>query len=97
MFLQVYRLHRGATYERAGIARTARRWYAVANSVVPKFTVIGGSFGAGNYRMCGDFWMWPNGRISVWAAGRRQACCDGQASARPRRQTADRRHESAIQ
>jgi 3-methylcrotonyl-CoA carboxylase beta subunit len=44
----------------------------VANSVVPKFTlVIGGSFGAGNYGMCGRayeprlLWMWPNSRISV--------------------------------
>jgi 3-methylcrotonyl-CoA carboxylase beta subunit len=44
----------------------------VANSVVPKFTVvIGGSFGAGNYGMCGRaydprfLWMWPNARISV--------------------------------
>jgi acetyl-CoA carboxylase carboxyltransferase component len=46
--------------------------HAVANSVVPKFTVvIGGSFGAGNYGMCGRayeprlLWMWPNSRISV--------------------------------
>ena len=46
--------------------------HAVANSVVPKFTVvIGGSFGAGNYGMCGRaydprfLWMWPNARISV--------------------------------
>jgi acetyl-CoA carboxylase carboxyltransferase component len=46
--------------------------HAVANSVVPKFTVIiGGSFGAGNYAMCGRayeprlLWMWPNARISV--------------------------------
>jgi 3-methylcrotonyl-CoA carboxylase beta subunit len=46
--------------------------HAVANSVVPKFTVvIGGSFGAGNYAMCGRayeprlLWMWPNSRISV--------------------------------
>jgi 3-methylcrotonyl-CoA carboxylase beta subunit/propionyl-CoA carboxylase len=45
---------------------------AVANSTVPKFTVIiGGSFGAGNYGMCGrayeprQLWMWPNARISV--------------------------------
>jgi len=47
----------------------------VANSVVPKFTVmIGGSFGAGNYGMCGRaydprlLWMWPNARISVMGA-----------------------------
>jgi acetyl-CoA carboxylase carboxyltransferase component len=46
--------------------------HAVANASVPKFTVIiGGSFGAGNYGMCGRaydprfLWMWPNGRISV--------------------------------
>jgi 3-methylcrotonyl-CoA carboxylase beta subunit len=46
--------------------------HAVANAVVPKFTVIvGGSFGAGNYGMCGRaydprfLWMWPNARISV--------------------------------
>ena len=46
--------------------------HAVANSVVPKFTVVvGGSFGAGNYGMCGRayeprfLWMWPNARISV--------------------------------
>jgi acetyl-CoA carboxylase carboxyltransferase component len=46
--------------------------HAVAASVVPKFTVIiGGSFGAGNYGMCGRayeprlLWMWPNARISV--------------------------------
>ena len=45
---------------------------AVANAGVPKFTVIiGGSFGAGNYGMCGraygprQLWMWPNARISV--------------------------------
>ena len=45
---------------------------AVANAEVPKFTlIIGGSFGAGNYGMCGrafsprQLWMWPNARISV--------------------------------
>jgi acetyl-CoA carboxylase carboxyltransferase component len=63
----------GREYERAGIARDgAKMVHAVANSVVPKFTVvIGGSFGAGNYGMCGRaydprlLWMWPNARISV--------------------------------
>ncbi len=63
----------GRQYERAGIARDgAKLVHAVANSVVPKFTVIiGGSFGAGNYGMCGRayeprlLWMWPNARISV--------------------------------
>ena len=63
----------GRDYERAGIAKDgAKMVHAVANAVVPKFTVIiGGSFGAGNYGMCGRaydprlLWMWPNARISV--------------------------------
>src|SRR5215471_16987380 len=63
----------GGRYEQAGIAKDgAKMVHAVANSVVPKFTVIiGGSFGAGNYGMCGRayeprlLWMWPNARISV--------------------------------
>ncbi len=63
----------GRQYERAGIAKDgAKMVHAVANAVVPKFTVIiGGSFGAGNYGMCGRayeprlLWMWPNARISV--------------------------------
>ncbi len=63
----------GKEYERGGIAKDgAKMVHAVANSVVPKFTVIiGGSFGAGNYGMCGRayeprmLWMWPNARISV--------------------------------
>jgi 3-methylcrotonyl-CoA carboxylase beta subunit len=63
----------GRQYERAGIAKDgAKMVHAVANSVVPKVTVvIGGSFGAGNYGMCGRafeprfLWMWPNARISV--------------------------------
>src|SRR2546427_3789379 len=63
----------GRQYERAGIAKDgAKMVHAVANSVVPKFTVIiGGSFGAGNYGMCGRayeprlLWVWPNARISV--------------------------------
>ena len=63
----------GRQYERSGIAKDgAKMVHAVANSVVPKFTVvIGGSFGAGNYGMCGRayeprlLWMWPNARISV--------------------------------
>jgi acetyl-CoA carboxylase carboxyltransferase component len=63
----------GQQYERGGIAKDgAKMVHAVANSVVPKFTVvIGGSFGAGNYGMCGRayeprlLWMWPNSRISV--------------------------------
>ena len=63
----------GRQYERGGIAKDgAKMVHAVANSVVPKYTVvIGGSFGAGNYGMCGRaydprfLWMWPNARISV--------------------------------
>ena len=63
----------GSKYEREGIAKDgAKMVHAVANSTVPKFTVIiGGSFGAGNYGMCGRayeprlLWMWPNARISV--------------------------------
>jgi len=63
----------GRQYEREGITKDgAKMVHAVANSVVPKFTVIiGGSFGAGNYAMCGRayeprlLWMWPNARISV--------------------------------
>ena len=66
----------GRQYERGGIAKDgAKMVHAVANSVVPKFTVIiGGSFGAGNYGMCGRayeprlLWMWPNARISVMGA-----------------------------
>jgi acetyl-CoA carboxylase carboxyltransferase component len=63
----------GKEYEWGGIARDgAKLVMAVANAEVPKFTVItGGSFGAGNYAMCGrayaprQLWMWPNARISV--------------------------------
>ena len=63
----------GREYERRGIARDgAKMVNAVANSVVPRLTVIiGGSFGAGNYGMCGRaydprfLWTWPNARISV--------------------------------
>ncbi len=63
----------GKEYENGGIAKDgAKLVTAVASSVVPKYTVvIGGSFGAGNYGMCGRaydprfLWMWPNARISV--------------------------------
>jgi acetyl-CoA carboxylase carboxyltransferase component len=63
----------GTEYEAGGIARDgAKMVMAVANAAVPKFTVVvGGSFGAGNYAMCGrayeprQLWMWPNARISV--------------------------------
>ncbi len=63
----------GRKYENEGIARNgAKMVTAVSTAQVPKFTVIiGGSFGAGNYGMCGRafgprfLWMWPNARISV--------------------------------
>ncbi|WP_283949874.1 carboxyl transferase domain-containing protein [Limobrevibacterium gyesilva] len=63
----------GRKYEAGGIAKDgAKMVTAVATAQVPKFTVIiGGSFGAGNYGMCGRaydprfLWMWPNARISV--------------------------------
>ena len=63
----------GKQFEHRGIAKDgAKMVNAVANAAVPKFTVIiGGSYGAGNYGMCGraygprQLWMWPNARISV--------------------------------
>jgi 3-methylcrotonyl-CoA carboxylase beta subunit len=63
----------GKKYEAEGIAKHgAKMVTAVSTATVPKFTVIiGGSFGAGNYGMCGRaysprfLWMWPNARISV--------------------------------
>ena len=63
----------GAEYERGGIAKDgAKMVTAVACARVPKLTVvIGGSFGAGTYSMCGRaysprfLWLWPNARVSV--------------------------------
>ena len=63
----------GQKYENEGIAKHgAKMVMAVSNARVPKFTVIiGGSYGAGNYGMCGrafqprQLWMWPNAKISV--------------------------------
>jgi acetyl-CoA carboxylase carboxyltransferase component len=63
----------GKEYEHGGIAKDgAKMVHAVANADVPKFSIIiGGSYGAGNYGMCGRaygprfLWMWPNARISV--------------------------------
>ena len=63
----------GKKYENEGIAKHgAKLVMAVSNATVPKYTVIiGGSYGAGNYGMCGrafqprQLWMWPNARISV--------------------------------
>jgi acetyl-CoA carboxylase carboxyltransferase component len=73
----------GKKYEEGGIAKDgAKMVSAVSNANVPKFTVIiGGSYGAGNYGMCGRayspdlLFMWPNARISVMGgrAGRRCA------------------------
>src|SRR5256712_1143315 len=71
----------GRKYENAGIAKDgAKMVTAVATAQVPKLTVlIGGSFGAGNYGMCGRaysprfLWTWPNARISVM--GGEQAGC----------------------
>ncbi len=67
----------GKRVEHAGIAKDgAKMVTAVASASVPKYTVvIGGSFGAGNYAMCGRaynprmLWMWPNARISVMGGG----------------------------
>ncbi len=63
----------GKAYENGGIAKDgAKMVMAVSNARVPKFTVVvGGSYGAGNYGMCGraysprQLWMWPNAKISV--------------------------------
>src|SRR5579883_339592 len=71
----------GRRYEAGGIAKDgAKMVTAVATAPVPKFTVIiGGSFGAGNYGMCGRaydprfLWMWPNARIAVLATVRRDS------------------------
>src|SRR5258707_2827272 len=80
----------GRKYENGGIAKDgAKMVTAVATAQVPKVTMlIGGSFGAGNYGMCGRaysprfLWMWPNARISV--IGGEQAA-GGLASGRPHR------------
>jgi hypothetical protein len=95
----------GREYENRGIARDgAKLVTAVACSVVPKFTVvIGGSFGAGNYGMCGRaydprfLWMWPNARISVMGADPRPVRAPGLAvlldgTALGRRDHRPRRH-----
>ncbi len=87
----------GAKYEAGGIAKDgAKLVTAVATAAVPKFTVIvGGSFGAGNYAMCGRaysprfLWIWPNARISVM--GGEQAA---RVLSRIRRDAAETRGES---
>jgi len=86
----------GQKYESAGIAKDgAKMVTAVACSTVPKLTlIVGGSFGAGNYAMCGRaygarfLWMWPNARISVM--GGEQAA---QVLATVRRDNAQARRE----
>ena len=73
----------GREYEAGGIAKDgAKMVHAVANTRVPKLTVvIGGSFGAGNYAMNGRaygprfLWMWPNAVSASWAANKPQMCC----------------------
>jgi 3-methylcrotonyl-CoA carboxylase beta subunit len=101
----------GKKYENAGIAKDgAKMVTAVACSHVPKFTVIiGGSFGAGNYAMCGRayqprfLWMWPNARISVMggeqaasvlATVRATASKRRRNSGRPTRKTPSRRRSA---
>ena len=102
----------GRKYEAGGIAKDgAKMVTAVATAAVPKFTVIiGGSFGAGNYGMCGRaysprfLWMWPNARISVMggeqaasvlAHGRATAGSARQAGRRRRRKRSRRRSASS--
>ena len=87
----------GKEYEEAGIARDgAKLVTAVACADVPKFTVVtGGSFGAGNYAMCGraygprQLWMWPNARISVMGGEQAATVLTHGRERRPRR---DPRH-----
>ena len=87
----------GREYEAGGIAKHgAKMVTAVACARVPKLTVIiGGSFGAGNYAMCGRaysprfLWMWPNARISVMGGEQAAAVL---ATVRARRSSRRRRH-----
>ena len=87
----------GRKYEAGGIAKDgAKMVTAVACAQVPKFTVIiGGSFGAGNYGMCGRafgprfLWMWPNARISVMG-GEQAATVLAQVQARRHRRARGR-------
>ncbi len=80
----------GREYEAGGIAKDgAKMVAAVSTARVPKLTVIvGGSFGAGNYGMCGRayaprfLWMWPNARISVMG-GEQAATRDDRGRPRP--------------
>ncbi len=95
----------GKEYERKGIARDgAKLVHAVANAMVPKFTVVfGGSFGAGNYAMAGRayeprlLFMWPNAKISVMggeqAAGVLITVKEEQLKSRGKVLSASDRHE----
>ena len=97
----------GREYENRGIARDgAKLVTAVACSVVPKFTVvIGGSFGAGNYGMCGRaydprfLWMWPNARISVMGGEQAASVLADRPPRRPRgpRRGVERRGRGGVQ
>ena len=90
----------GRDYEAGGIAKHgAKMVTAVATCRVPKLTVvIGGSFGAGNYSMCGRaysprfLWMWPNARISVMG-GEQAASVLADGAARPARGAGGRRRD----
>ncbi len=87
----------GKEYEEGGIARDgAKLVTAVACAEVPKFTVVtGGSFGAGNYAMCGraygprQLWMWPNARISVMGGEQAATVLSHGRRHRPRRDPRD--------
>jgi acetyl-CoA carboxylase carboxyltransferase component len=93
----------GKEYEAGGIARDgAKLVTAVACAEVPKFTVIiGGSFGAGNYGMCGraysprQLWMWPNARISVMGGEQAATVLTMVGDADPDEITAKYEHEGS--
>ncbi len=93
----------GKEYEAGGIARDgAKLVMAVACADVPKFTVvIGGSFGAGNYGMCGraysprQLWMWPNARISVMGGEQAATVLGMVGDADPDEITAKYEHEGS--
>jgi acetyl-CoA carboxylase carboxyltransferase component len=93
----------GKEYEAGGIARDgAKLVTAVACAAVPKFTVIiGGSFGAGNYGMCGraysprQLWMWPNARISVMGGEQAATVLTMVGDADPDEITAKYEHEGS--
>ena len=98
----------GRDYEAGGIAKDgAKMVTAVACAQVPKITlVIGGSYGAGNYGMCGRaygprfLFTWPNARVSLMGSSRRRACsppCAATISRRPARPGPRRRRRNSRQ